>query len=368
MPKGLTTPSLQSRKARIQLAKVVVMISPVIAIALSLLLVGGVVLLLGRDPLEVYRYLARGAFGEPTAIATGLNKSVPLIFVALATAIAFRARIFNIGQEGQLQIGALAATWAALNFSGHLPPVLVVFLSLLAAALAGGIYGGIPGLLKAQWGLNEIITTIMLNYIAILSVLSLVLGPMLAQNAAYAQSENIPRALRLPVIWPGTRLHAGFVLALAGAVIVWFLLERTTTGFEIRGMGFNLRAARDTGMAIKSIILRTMLLSGAFAGLAGAIQILGVQFQLAEGWSQGWGFTGIAVALLGDLKPSRIILAGIFFGMLEASTDSMQALTGVPGQIVLLLQGLPVLFLMGFRSSTFTYWLARHIEAEGTVI
>ena len=361
MLRDLTTRPLPAQFRRVNLVEVAIFLSPVLAIAFSLVIVGAVVLALDHDPIELFRFLVQGAFGSQRAFATALNKSVPLIFVALATAVAFRARIFSIGQEGQLQVGALAATWVALNLP-DMTPVLVVAMSLAAAFAAGGVYGGIPGLMKAQWGLNEIITTIMLDYIAILWVLSLVLGSMQAPNAAYAHSPSVSAANRLPIILSGTRLHAGFALALVAAVLVWFLLHRTTLGFEIRGMGFNPRAAKNTGMPIKTIIVKTMILSGGIAGLAGAVQILGVQFQIAEDWSQGWGFTGIAVALLGGLRPAGIIIAGIFFGVLEAGADSMQALTGIPGQIVLLLQGLPVLFLMGLRSSTLISWLVKHSQ------
>lgn len=362
MLRDLTTRPLPTQLRQANLTEAIIFLSPPLAIALSLVIVGLVVLVLDHDPIELFRFLVRGAFGSQRAFATALNKSVPLIFVALATAVAFRARIFSIGQEGQLQIGALAATWIALNLPESIAPILIIVLSLGASFIAGGVYGAIPGAMKAQWGLNEIITTIMLDYIAILWVLSLVLGPMQAPNAAYAHSPSVAAANRLPIILPGTRLHAGFALAVVGAVLLWFLLHRTTLGFEIRGMGFNPRAAKDTGMSIRSIIVKTMILSGGIAGLAGAVQILGVQFQIAEDWSQGWGFTGIAVALLGGLRPLGIILAGIFFGVLEAGADSMQALTGIPGQIVLLLQGLPVLFLMGLRSTTLISWLGKHSQ------
>lgn len=343
-----------------------VLLGPVFAIVLSLGIVGVIVLAIGYNPIEVYGYLIRGVVGSPSGIGTALNKAVPLMFVALATAIAFRAGIWNIGQEGQLQVAALATTWVALQTDG-LPALLAVSASLLAGFLAGGLFGAIPGVLLARWGLSEIITTIMLDYIAILWVLSMVLGPMQAPGATFAYSESVPMSARLPIILQGTRLHAGIILALLAALAVWLLLYRTTLGFEMRAMGSTPLAARSSGMRIKAIIVKVMFLSGGVAGLAGATQILGVQYQLAEQWSQGWGFTGIAVALLGELNPLGIVLASVFFGVLEAGATSMQALTGVPGQITLLLGALPVIFLMGLRSQSLLRRLGKRAKTATSV-
>jgi simple sugar transport system permease protein len=317
---------------------------------------------------DAYAALLEGAFGSPGRVADGLRTlretgenrefldairplaesltiATPYILAGLAVALGFRGGLFNIGAEGQLFVGGLAAVYVGYAVTG-LPPYVHLPLALLAGVLGGAIWGAIPGLLKAHTGAHEVINTIMMNYVAFrLTDYMLHGGPMAAGPGQPATQEIEPSAY-LPALFPRpVRLHAGFFLALAVAGLVYWFLWKTTRGFEIRTVGANPRAARYAGMRINLITVLTMALSGALAGLAGANQILGVDHKMVSAFSTGYGFDSIALALLGNSHPAGVVLSSLLFGFLRGGAVRMQSVEGVPVEIIRVIQGLVIVFI-----------------------
>ncbi|MBE2220945.1 MAG: ABC transporter permease [Anaerolineae bacterium] len=355
---------------------------PVFA-ALLAFAIGGVILALqGVNPLEAYKAMLVGAFGSKNGLADTFVKATPLLLVGLGIAIAFRGGVINIGAEGQLIMGALFTTWVGLQLGEQLPGAVVIMISLLAGAFMGGVWGAIPGYLKAQLNVNEILSTIMLNQIAIQFAYYLLRGPMI-DPAELAAGTNIPHSARLPksidmprftdvarmmgvdqtakdlgiqgylgelygVLTEPSRLHTGFIFAVIMAILVYIFLWRTTIGFRIRAVGLNRHASRYAGMNVKRTIILSMTLSGAFAGLAGAVEILGLHHRMFEptAVSAGYGFTGIVAALFGKLHPLGIIPSSIIFGGLLVGGDKMQRAMQVPQVMITAVLGLIILFVV----------------------
>jgi simple sugar transport system permease protein len=327
---------------------------PVIA-TLAALAVGAVMLLfLKVNPVEAYAALWDGAFGSTNAFAETLVKATPLLLVALGICISFRGDVINIGGEGQMIIGAILATWVGLNFTG-LPGWLVVTLAMLAGFLGGAIWGGIPGVLKAYFRVNEILSTVMMNAIAVQLMNFLLRGPMIdpaqAQLASQIpQTARLDELFRLPRLAP-TRLHLGALIAVILAVLVYILLWRTTLGYRIRAVGQNPHASRYAGIKVQRYMVLALLLSGAFAGLAGATQVFGVNYRMiTDGSSSGFtgsaGFNGIVAALFGQLHPLWSIPASILFGALLVGANKMQRIVQVPSALITALNGLVVVFVV----------------------
>ncbi len=327
---------------------------PVIA-TLAALAVGAVMLLLlGVNPFEAYSALWTGAFGSTNAFAETLVKATPLLLVALGICISFRGDVINIGGEGQMIVGAILATWVGLTFTG-LPGWLVIILAMLFGFIGGGIWGGIPGFLKAYFRVNEILSTVMMNAIAVQLMNFMLRGPMIdpAQAELASQIPQTARlldAFRLPR-WVPTRLHLGALIAVVLAVLVYILLWRTTLGYRIRAVGQNPHASRYGGINVKRYVVLSLLLSGAFAGLAGAIQVYGVNYRMitdgsASGFTGSAGFNGIVAALFGQLHPIWSIPASILFGALLVGANSMQRVVQVPSALVIALNGLVVVFVV----------------------
>jgi general nucleoside transport system permease protein len=331
---------------------------PVLAVLASFLVGSILLLILDINPIEAYTALITGAFGTQRLIITTLLKSIPLIFAGLAVTLAYRGGVFNIGAEGQLYMGALFAVWAGTALS--LPYPWHVLVALLLGCLGGLVWGAIPGYLKASRDMNEIIVTILLNYIAIFTVSFFVHGP-LKEEGWNTQTSLVAETARLPLIWPGTRLHAGFYLALLGVVAVYVLLFHTTLGYRIRMVGANRQAARYVGIKTTAVMALTMALSGGLAGLAGATELLGVQYRLLDNFSPGWGFDAIAVALVGRLHPVGALLAALFFGAMRNGANSMQTAVKIDAVVVYILQGLAIIFLIGGASANnrIRRWLKR---------
>lgn len=307
-------------------------------------------LLLGVNPLTAYSALFRGAFGTVSGLTQTLSKATPLLLVGLGICIAFRGGVINIGGEGQIIIGAVAAAAVALALP-TLPGVLLVPLTLGAGVLGGAVWGGIAGVLKARFGVNEILSTVMLNAIALQLMNYLLRGPMLdpAQIAAgtnIAQSATLPDQVWLFRLVPRTLLHVGLILAVILALLVFIFLWRTTIGFRIRAVGLNPSAARYAGIPVRRYMALALILSGAFAGLAGAVEVTGVHHRMIEGLSGGYGFSGIVAALFGKLHPLGAIPASIIFGGLLVGADKMQRTVQVPGSLVVAINGLIVLFVV----------------------
>ena len=317
-------------------------------------MLGGVVILvpilltaLGFDASAAMLALFRGSLGSSYAITSGtLVRATPVILTGLSVALAFRAGVFNIGAEGQLLAGAAAA--AAISRlpgigAGYASP----WIALTAGVCAGGAWAGIAAVLRARFRVLEVISTILLNFVALDLVGYLVRGPLQEPLHIYPQSATIAIGARLPRILPASRLHAGFLIAIATAGIAWWVLRSTAAGFRLRAVGANADAARVAGeIDVARTTSRAFILSGAVAGLAGAIELTGVTFALYENISPGYGYTGIAVALLARLDPLAVVASGLLFGALEAGASAMQRDAGVPSVVVSIVEALIILGLI----------------------
>lgn len=314
-------------------------------LAVVLTLVVGALIIYGKglSPFAVYQSMFSSAFGNWYGLSETLVKSVPLIFTALAAALAFHMQLWNIGAEGQLYMGAMAATGMAL-FMGDTGRTVLPFM-FLAGVLAGALWALIPGALKAYWEVNETITTLLLNYVAVLWVNYLVFGPWRdPQGFNFPLTRLLEEGATLPS-WPGSRLHLGLAIAVFLAVAVWVMLKFTRFGFEIKVIGKSREAAGYAGMDMRQKILWVMLISGGIAGLAGMVEVAGVTHRLQQGLSPGYGYTGIIVAWLSRLHPLAIIGVSVFFGGLLVGGYGLQTM-GVPFSVVQMLQGLLLFFLL----------------------
>ncbi len=314
-----------------------------VIIALIVVLTGTALIVASdASPAEAYSFFFKGIFGNITSFAEVFVKATPLIFTGLGCAVAFRTGFFNIGAEGQFYVGALVSTMVALKVTG--PAGLI--LALIAGFLAGGIWALIAALFKAKLGISEIIVTIMLNYIAI-NLLGIAVRTFLMDPAgSVPQSAKFDPSVLLPQIIERTRLHAGFILAIAAVLIVWFLLEKTTLGYEIKVVGHNKRAAACNGISVMKNIVISAFLSGGLAGLAGVVELLAIQKKLIEGMSSNCGYTAVLIALMAGNHPIGVIVCAIVMAGMQAGASSMQRQMGVPAAIVDILIGLVVLLIL----------------------
>jgi simple sugar transport system permease protein len=296
---------------------------------------------------DALRALIAGAFGSWYAFGSGtLVRATPLILTGLAVAIAFRAGVFNIGAEGQFIVGAVGAAAVALSLPS-LPAFLLLPGALIAGAIAGAAWAGVASILRTRFHVLEVISTIMLNFVALYLASFLVRGPLQEPSHIYPQTSSIVDAARLPRFGATTRLHWGFAIAVVVCVGAWWFLQHTASGFRLRAVGANPSAARSAGLIdIDRTTTRAFLVSGALAGLAGAIEVSGVTFALYENISPGYGFTAIAVALLAQLDPLAVIVTGVAFGALEAGSTAMQRDAGVPSVVVSVIEALVILVLV----------------------
>lgn len=317
----------------------------------------------GSDPIAALGALLGGAVGDRYALANTALKTCPLILTGLAVAIAFRAGVWNIGAEGQLLVGALAAT-AAGSAAGTLPAPLPVVSALAAGMLAGAAWGGLAALLRVTRNVSEVIGTIMLNFVALRLVGWAVHGPLMERAARYPQSDPLPAAALLPTLVG--RVHAGTLLAVLAAIAVWVVLFRTAVGFRWRAVGANPRAAAVQGFDPNRALVSVMLTSGALAGAAGAIEILGVTGRLYGQFSAGHGYTAIAVALLARLHPGGVVAAALLFGALAAGAGAMQRVAGVSAVFVSVVQAVTVFTVLALESAHGTQARAQPIAKDDT--
>ena len=316
---------------------------PLAAVLLAMLIGAIILLISGANPIQAYAALFRGAFGSMTALGRTLEKATPLVFSGLAVAFAFKAGLFNIGAQGQLLFGAITSAAIGFGIEG-LPAIIHLPLALLGGALAGALYGAIPGALKVFTGAHEVITTIMLNYVAINITDYLADGPWKDTSAGnvVARTPAIQDAARIPSIGG---IPMGFFLAVIVAVVVWWLLNRTTLGFDIRTVGLNPSAARYAGIRVAFTVILTMVISGALAGLGGAVETQGVVGRYQPGFNVGLGFDGITIALLGKTSPFGVIPAAILVGAMRAGAANMQFEAGVAKEIVDVILALMLFFV-----------------------
>jgi simple sugar transport system permease protein len=339
---------------RTSAAQVADALLPVVAVLAALAMGAIILLMLGANPVTAYGALLEGAFGSGNAVAETIVKATPLLLVGLGICIAFRGNVINIGGEGQMVVGALLGTLVGLSLTNW-PGWVVVPLALIAGFVGGAIWGGIPGVLKAYFGVNEILSTVMMNAIAVQAMNYLLRGPMIdpAQMelaSRIPQTAALPQAFRLPRLVP-TRLHLGTAIAVALAVVVYILLWRTTLGYRIRAVGENPDASRYGGIHVNRHVVVALLLSGAFAGLAGAVQVFGLNYRMitdgsATGFTGSAGFNGIVAALFGQLHPLGTIPASFLFGALLVGANKLQRAMQVPSAFIIALNGLVVVFVV----------------------
>lgn len=320
------------------------MLRTLLAVAGALLVGGIAVTMAGLAPLPTFVDLVQASVGSQSAIKNSLLQSVPITLTALGVALAFRARLFNLGGDGQIYIGALGAVAVAM-FARTWPALALLPVVLLAGCLCGCAWGAIAGLLRARLGLSEIITTIMLNFIGFWIVSYMVRGPIKdPAGSGYPYTPAVVEAARLPLV--GDTVPVGILITLLAAIVLWLVLERSRTGLEIKATGESEPAARFAGIRVDRHYLLVLATAGALGGLAGASELLGNQYRLSDFFSPNWGFDAVAVALIGRGSPIGTLAAGLFVGSLESGTQAVQATAAVPASVAKIVQGVAVLFLI----------------------
>lgn len=323
--------------------RVLYLLKTVWAVIGALLLGAIFILLAGGNPLEGYSALFRGAFADYWGIGDTLVRMSPLLLAGLAVIIPLRAGLFNIGAEGQIYIGALFATIAALYLPEFLPGLLRIVLCIAVGALGGAIWAAIPGLLKAYRGTNEIITSLLLSYVAVYMIGAILHAWLIEPGAPYPYSREVPDEVILPIFLPRTQAHAGIMIAWVAALLVAIMFWKTTLGQSIQIVGHNKHAAAYAGLNVKRLTVLSFALGGAMGGLAGVFEVLGLKYRLFDHFSPGYGMQGIIVAFLAALNPIGAIFAAIFLAGLQVGAGSMQRATGIDTTMVAALQGLVVL-------------------------
>lgn len=320
---------------------------PLISVICSFIVGMIIIKAIGGNPIEAYTYLLKGALGNKSNIGETFVKATPLIFTGLAATFAYKCGVFNLGAEGQFAMGAVVSIWISTTckaVSGV--PLLVISLTLGAAV--GGIWGAIPGILKITKGLNEMIVSIMLNYVAVLFMGYLYSSPL--------REANLPQTAAVPVklgrIVSGTRVHAGIIIALVLAILIYYFLFYTSNGFKLRAVGLNQIASQFNGLPVKRLMLISFIVSGAIAGLGGSVELHGTQFRLMNGFGQGYGFTGVAIALIGQLNPIGTVLVAYLFAILRTGATTMQVGSGMPTSVVDIIQALVIVFAVAGTAFT----------------
>jgi len=306
---------------------------PAGAILVTLLLSSLLVLAAGASPFSVFYLVAKGAAGSQFALLETLARATPLIFTGLAIAVAFRAKLWNIGAEAQLYAGAVITVVLGTGVL-PLPSIILIPIIMIAAMLAGALLLAGPAFLKTRFGVDEVVTTLLLNFIMLLFVSMLLEGPLKdPMGLGWPQSQKVIEAAQLPRIIKGKRLHLGFVIALISAVSIWVVMKRTTLGYEMRAVGHNPEGARFVGIPVNRVLMKTALLSGGLAALAGFSEVAGLKGNLTLDLSPGFGYSGIVVAMLAMLNPLGVVLSAIFVAGIFVGADAMSRSAGVPSYI-----------------------------------
>ena len=314
------------------------------AFLLSLVTGAVIILLLGHNPLAVYQSMVVGAWGSTTVIRETVKLAVPLLITALGISLAFRMKFWNIGAEGQILVGAVAAGWFGLYTATIFPKIPLVALMMLSSMVFGGLYGLLPAVCKSKWGTNETLFTLMLNYIALAFIKYLMNGPWKAPGSSFP---------RIPMLVSGARLgkvfgvHWGWILALALVVVVYVYTTRTKQGYEIAVVGESANTARYAGINVSRVMRRTMFLSGALCGLVGMLQFAGADYTITEGTAGGVGFTAITVAWLAKMNPFGMLVVSVFIAMLERGANTIQTNFKIPASASDLLIGIILFFMLG---------------------
>ncbi|MBO6675326.1 MAG: ABC transporter permease [Rhizobiales bacterium] len=324
-----------------------VLTAPLAAILVALILGSGLIALAEVNPLTAYGHMLDGAFGSRLAITETLTRATPLILTGLAAAVAFRAKLWNIGGEGQFYLGALMTAWLGHSIVVGLPTPLAFGIIILFGMLAGSALLAGPAFLRLRFGIDEVVTTLLLNFVVLLFVGLMIEGPMRDPLAfGWPQSVPVERSLRLPDLVDRSRLHVGLLIAIAAAAIVWLVLERTVFGMESKAAGLNARAASFAGISLPRTIMGTALLSGGLAGLAGTVEVLGVTGNVTTTLSPGFGYSGIVVAMLAALHPIGVVAAAVFVATIFVGADAMARATGVPSFIADVIMAVSLLCML----------------------
>jgi ABC-type uncharacterized transport system permease subunit len=324
-----------------------VIVAPILAILASLSLSGILIILAGVNPFIAYFEIVKGAFGSKLAITETLTRASPLILTGLAAAVAFRARLWNIGGEGQFYIGALVAAAVGNNLLLGLPVVISMTLIMLSAMIAGAVLLAGPALLRLRFGIDEVVTTLLLNFIIILFVGLMIEGPLKDPFAfGWPQSVPVDRSLRFADLVPSSRLHNGFLISIFAAFSIWIVVTRTVFGLKARATGFTPQAAAFSGISLSKTIMGVALISGSLAGLAGAVEVMGVTGYVTTTLSPGFGYAGIVVAMLAALHPGGVIASAIFIASIFVGADAMSRATGVPSFIADVIMSLSLLTML----------------------
>lgn len=319
-------------------------LAALIAVLAAMLVATGLILWAGESPAVAWTALVKGAVGSKFNFYETLVTATPLVLTGLAVAVAFRAKLYNIGAEGQLYIGAAVATWFGLTFD-ELPGAILIPLIMLGGFVAGGLWLLVPTILKLRFKVDEVVTTLLLNFVAILLV-TLLVQEVWRDPVQTDVSRRLARQSDLPTLVEASRLHAGALVALVMVAVVWLLMSFSTLGYRIRAVGSNLRAARFGGIQTTRVVIVTALISGGIAGLAGVGELLGLRHQLSTGLSAGYGFTGIVIAMLARLHPVGVLASGLFFSAVITGSENLGRSTEVPSYLGDVIQALCLLFIL----------------------
>ncbi len=331
--------------------KILYKTSIIILAVLATLLIGSIILItIDANVFKTYLVILTEPLKNKIQLTEVIIRAIPLSIIALGITVAYRSGIINIGAEGQMAMGILTSTAAALTLY-NLPRPLNIILIVLAGAIGGGIWGFIPGILKAKLKVSELLSTVMLNYIAAQFYTFFLRGPMidpaeLTLGSGTPQSMRLEKSVWLDRLIKGTRLHTGLFLVIALAILIYILLWKTSFGYKLRAAGASSKAARYGGIKVAFFVTISMVISGAFAGIAGSVEVLGVHHRAIEGITSGYGFSGLVVALFGGLHPAGIIPASFFFGLLLVGADMTQRMVGVPANMVQVLEGIIILVIV----------------------
>ncbi len=321
-----------------QREKRLAVLTPIVSLLLALVVGAIIIACLGKNPLEGYAAMIQGSVGDLGKLGKTLERACPLIFTALAAVFAYKCGVFNLGGEGQFIMGASAAAYFVLTLG--LEGVPAVLMGLVAGIVFGGLWALLPGILKITRGLNEMITTIMFNYIALYFMEFLYKN--VYSDQGLPQTPAMPKSAHLIDVGPA---HLGVILAILAGILLWYVIFRTSFGFKIRAVGLNPTASRVNGFPVRFLVLAAFVISGAIAGVGGAVELFGkTPFRLADGFGSGFGFDGVAIALIAQLNPVASIVVAIVFGMLSTGGTMMQSVIGVPTAIVDIIRGLIIIF------------------------
>ena len=323
------------------------MLLPVAAIAATLVVSAIPITIAGGDLFRSYGALFYGAFGTKYNFLETLVKTSPYLFTGLAVAFAFRARFWNIGAEGQLYAGAIAATWLGLNVGG-LPPYAAIPSVILVGMAAGGLWASVPVFLKTKLKVDDVVSSLLLNYVMLNIMGALLFGPLQQPGSGWPRSPEIARSAWFPILIPRSRFHLGIILAAIACLVVWFVNSKTVFGYQSKAVGANIRASSFGGIPVDRVLLFTALVSGGLAGLAGVSELCAIQYRLLLDISPGYGYSGIVIAMLGNLHPVGVLFSALFFSAVSVGAQTMSRMTGVPSYIAEVVQGTALIVMLVF--------------------